>query len=152
MHFLVPEISTHGDDNTNTSNTSDTDTFFIPPLAKIELVKNELKSGTVGEVTRNLSVFASHAEIGELSLGLAQYFSALFSLSALMATLFLLIGSYHLHNFRTNIKLNDEYLVMAKLVDRDTPLATEIWCKTRDSDVLQLPHGVYILHVQHNRV
>ena len=134
LHFLVPEISTHGDDNTNTSNTSDTDTFCIPPLAKIELVKNELKSGTVGQVTRNLSVFASHAEIGELSLGLAQYFGASFSLSALMATLFLLIGSYHLHNFRTNIKLNDEYLVMAKLVDRDTPLATEIWCKKSDSD------------------
>ena len=88
------------------------------------------------DTARNLSIFASHAEIGELSMGLGQYFGAIVHFAWLMLALFICVGCYHLHEFRTNNNLSNKYLVVAKWTywaERD-PYAVYSWCEKSDDD------------------
>lgn len=88
------------------------------------------------DTARNLSIFASHAEIGELSMGLGQYFGAIVHFAWLMLALFICVGCYHLHEFRTNNNLSNKYLVVAKWTyweERD-PYVVYSWCEKSDDD------------------
>jgi hypothetical protein len=88
------------------------------------------------DTARNLSIFASHAEIGELSMGLGQYFGAIVHFAWLMLALFICVGCYHLHEFRTNNNLSNKYLVVVKwtLWDERDPWTVYSWCEKSDDD------------------
>ena len=96
-----------------------------------------IKTGKLDlDAARNLSVFASHAEIGELSMGLGQYFGAIVHFAWLMVALFICVGCFHLHEFRTNNNLSNKYLVVVhgSWWDWPEPVTVYTWCEKSDDD------------------
>ena len=114
-------------------------TFASTACAFLHLRSENLELVKTGKLdldtARNLSVFASHAEIGELSLGLGQYFGAIVHFAGLMIALFIFVGCFHLHEFRTNNNLSSKYLVVVKLSNwNDIPRVVYSWCEKSDDD------------------
>ena len=79
-------------------------------------------------------------------MGLGQYFGAIVHFAWLMVALFICVGCFHLHEFRTNNNLSNKYLVVVhgSWWDWPEPVTVYTWC----GNPTTLQKGDHLHHLQ----